>query len=86
MLARDLEVGAVDIKTVDRPRGQSGGAQDGVEIGRGLQIGRYTPGRQHIEEVLADAWIHVARDRVIGRVEPVVPRPAAGTTSESGRD
>ena len=80
MLAGHLEVGAVDIEPVDRARGQSGGAQDGVEIGRGLQIGGDAARREHVEQVLADARIHVARDRVVGRVEPVVPPPATGAT------
>jgi len=53
-------MGTVDIEPVGGARGQRCGPQDRVEIGRGLQICRYATGREHVEEVLADAWIHVA--------------------------
>jgi hypothetical protein len=80
VLARGRQPGAVDVQPVGRAGRIGGGAQDGVEVGGRLQVRRYAPGREHVEQVLADARIDVTGDRVGGRVEPVVPPPATGAT------
>nr|BFE75386.1 hypothetical protein GCM10020092_086870 [Actinoplanes digitatis] len=80
VLAGGVEVGAVDVEPVRGASGERGGAQDGVEVGGRLQVCGDAAGRQHVEQVLTHARIDVARDRIVGRVESVVPPPATGAT------
>jgi hypothetical protein len=72
VVARGVDMVAVDVQAVGRPGGQARRAGDRVLVGRRLQVGGDAVARQHVEQVLADPGIDVADGVVLGRAEAVV--------------